>query len=278
MKDDLLVLNFSSNDISQIVTDNLIGRISISGVQRKISLVKSGDTFIPVDTAGEYILKPLDNNWDQLPENEKLCMDLASFFNLKVPENFLVRLAEGSIAYVVKRFDRNGLSKYPVEDFCQILDLSNKSKYSGSYEKIIKALEQYSSAPGLDKIMLFRSLIFNFLICNNDAHYKNYSLLNTGNGYRLSPFYDLVNTSLVLKNNNEEVALTMNGKRSNLRKEDMLSFAEYAEIPSKVIAIEFESIRSTRNKFIECISNSFLSKKNKDKFVEFYLSRYDRLI
>lgn len=277
MLNNMIQLSFSLKDLPEIAIQNIVGQLSISGVQRKISLVKKNDIFEATNTGGEYILKPADSVWDQVPENEHLCMSLAYDFNINVPENMLVKLADESRAYVVKRFDREKKVKFPVEDFCQVLNLSSVSKYSGSYENIVKGINLYSSAPGLDKIIFFRMLIFNFLICNNDAHYKNFSLIDIGKGYRLSPAYDLVNTFLILANPREEFALSLSGKKNGIKVDDFIQFSEYMDLPEKVVSIEFERISKTKDQFIKLINKSFLTDEKKKQFQALYSGRFSKL-
>ena len=269
-------LSFPLEDLPQVAIKNTVGQFSISGVQRKLSLVKKNGVFETTNTGGEYILKPADAIWDQVPENEHLCMSLADDFSINVPDNMLVKLADDSIAYVVRRFDREKKVKFPVEDFCQALNLSSTSKYSGSYENIVKGIDLYSSAPGLDKITFFRMLIYNFLICNNDAHYKNFSLLNTGNGYRLSPAYDLVNTFLILENPQDELALSLGGKKNGIKRADFMKLSEYMDLPEKVIIMELERVMKTKDQFMKRIHASYLSEEKKQRFLDLYLARFSR--
>lgn len=271
-------INFSLAEVST-QAQALVGHMSISGVQKKLSLKldSKANQLIIAPSGGEYILKPQLEQWSQVPQNEALSMQLASIYEIPTPPFCLIDLKDGSKAYLIKRFDRENNNKLAMEDFSQLLGISSEHKYDGSYEQIAKGIQQYSAAPGLDKIIFFRILVFNFLICNSDAHYKNFSLINYGHGYRLSPAYDLLNTKLIIPSDKDDVALAFNGKRTKLRPKDFAEFADRLELPPKVIAKELGRIVETRDIFLSTIEQSELSEAFKKKFANLYLERLRRM-
>ncbi|MBF0275878.1 MAG: HipA domain-containing protein, partial [Nitrospinae bacterium] len=227
---------------------------------------------VTTNVGGEYVLKPQIDGWKQVPENEELCMTLAELFSLSVAKHTLIPLKDETIAYITKRFDRRAKgTKIPLEDFQQLSEVQDK--YSGSYEKVGKLIQQFSSAPGLDIRIHFRFLLFNHLIANGDVHLKNMSLINEGNGYRFSPCYDLVNTRLIFPKEKEDMALLFSGKKKNVKKKSFLSFAKFFEIPEKVIDIEFERVLSTHERFLQEINASFLDGEMKETFLALYMQR-----
>ena len=148
-----------------------VGRISLSGVQPKASLVINDDNKLvkPAENErGTYILKPAPSSYALLdrkycPANEHLTMKLASqVYQIETAANSICFFRDGEAAYLCRRFDvgPNG-QKFSQEDFAII--------------------------------------VFNYLTLNDDAHLKNFSLINRGDGeYHLAPAYDLINTSLHL--------------------------------------------------------------------------------
>ena len=147
------VIRFSLPEIS-LKAQGLVGKLSISGVQPKLSVKfdkKSGE-LIPASEGGEYILKPQPQTFPHLPENEQCCMDIAQALGIHIPDHCLLPLTDGTLVYVVKRFDRQGLEKIHQEDFSQIL---GKDKYDGSVEQIGRSLKEISSVPGLDVQLFF---------------------------------------------------------------------------------------------------------------------------
>lgn len=128
--------------------------------------------------------------------------------------------------------DRSRGALRHMEDFCQILGKVTAQKYNGSMEQIGKAIRIHSDAPGLDAVRFFELGLFCFLTGNSDMHLKNFSLLeNDSGGWELFPAYDLVPVRLVLPEDPEELALTLNGKKNRLRRTDFLALAESLRLP-----------------------------------------------
>lgn len=220
----------------------MVGKMSISGVQPKLSVRladKDNEPHLEITgEGGQYILKPQVQAFANLPENEELCMTLAQDLGIDVPGHCLVRLKDKSLAYVVKRFDRQGRRKIHQEDFAQILE--KKDKYNGSVEEIGRKLKETSEVPGLDVQLFFERVVFNFLIGNGDAHMKNYSVIYNEEGLvRLAPAYDLVCSRIVIPEELNESALTVNGKKSRIKRNDMDLLADYFGIPQKIRFVKF---------------------------------------
>jgi serine/threonine-protein kinase HipA len=165
-----------------------------------------------------------------------------------------------------------GTVKIHQEEFFQILE--KKDKYQGSVEQIGKKLGEISAVPGLDVQLFFERVVFNFLIGNGDAHFKNFSVLyHEEGGLRLSPAYDLVASSLVIPNE-QDSALTVNGKKNNLTRGDFEGLADFLEIPARVRYERFEGKLGRIGKVVE---DSLMSGEFKEKLVQILASRYDRL-
>ncbi|HAM41870.1 MAG TPA: hypothetical protein DDX89_02075 [Candidatus Omnitrophica bacterium] len=251
----------------------MVGKMSISGVQPKLSLQlnKSQAELVPVVEGGEYILKPQIQQYPHVPENENCCMDIAMELEIEVPPHCLLPLTDKTLAYVVKRFDRVGKEKIHQENFYQILE--KKDKYAGSLEEIGKKLKDISAVPGLDVQLFFERVVLNFLIGNGDAHFQNYSITYQGDGVRLAPAYDLVCTKLVIPGE-EDSALTLHGKRNHLTRNDVDAFADTLEIPEKVRYQKFVGKLSRMKQLIEA---NRLPAAFRGKFTEIVDSRYHRL-
>jgi serine/threonine-protein kinase HipA len=187
------------------------GRMSISGIQTKISLVLKDGRLEMVDSGGRYILKPIPHGTFQrlnvLPINEHLTMQIArQVFDIEVAENALVAFADGEPAYLVRRFDvQPDGAKRLQEDFAQVGKRSEEThgknyKYDFSYEEIGDLIRQHVAACAVDLERYFTLVVFNYLVNNGDAHVKNFSLIRSEDTeeYRLTPAYDLLNTRLHL--------------------------------------------------------------------------------
>ncbi len=251
----------------------MVGKMSISGVQPKLSLQvnKPQAELVPVAEGGEYILKPQIQQYPHVPENENCCMDIATALEIDVPPHCLLPLKDGTLAYVVKRFDRIGREKIHQEHFSQILE--KKDKYAGSLEEIGKKLQDISAVPGLDGQWLFERVVLNFLIGNGDAHCQNYSITYTGEGIRLAPAYDLVCTKLVIPNE-EDSALALQGKRNHLTRNDFDAFADHLEIPARV---RYQKFVGTLSRMRQLVEASHLPGDFRERFIEILQSRHQRL-
>lgn len=259
----------------------LVGKMSISGVQPKLSmrLDKKERALVVAPSGGTYILKPSPEQWPNLAENEAFCMDLAGALSIEVPLHTLLPLADKKLVYIVRRFDRletnEGLIKVPVEDFAQLLEA--KDKYSGSAEQIGKFIVQHSDIPFIDTQKLFIRLMFYFLIGNGDAHLKNFSMVRLANGYRLAPAYDIVSSRLAIPNESEEMAITINSKKSKLAKKDFDSLAGHFEIGSKVYKKMIEKYVGLRAILKTQAARSSLDQPAQKRFITIFEERFERL-
>jgi len=268
----LPIVDFNLGDVSQ-EAQKLTGKLSISGVQPKLSvkLDKKQNILIPVTEGGEYILKPQTFTFPNIPENEQCCMDIAEELNIDIPPHCLITLKDESLAYVVKRFDREKDIKFHQENFAQILEQSDK--YKGSVEQIGKGLRRISSSPGYDIQLFFERVVLNFILGNGDAHLKNYSVSYREDNIRLTPAYDIVCSKLVIPDD-EDSAITVNGKKNNLQRKDFDTLAEYLNIPIKVRYENFEKKFDVMKKIIEI---SRIDKEKQRQFLEMLKERIHRL-
>ncbi len=269
----LPVIEFGLQDISR-EAQKVTGKLSISGVQPKLSvkLDRRNNSLISVPKGGEYILKPQTSAFSNIPENEQCCMDIAAEFKIDVPPHCLLRLNDGSWAYIIKRFDRDSGRKIHQEEFAQILALGDK--YKGSVEQIGRKLNDISSAPGYDKQLFFERVVFSFIIGNGDAHLKNYSIAHKDKEtIRLTPVYDIICSKLVIPDEDDS-ALTINGKKNKLKREDFDKLAEYLNVPIK---IRYETFEKKLNLMEAIIANSKIAREAQGKFVDIIKERLSRL-
>lgn len=252
-------------------------KMSVQGMQTKLSArlyVKAGE-FQLVDIKGQYILKPQSAHYPALPENEALTMSLAQLLGLEVPVHGLLYGEDNTLTYFVKRFDRMGHNKkVAVEDFAQLSLSSRQNKYQSSMEQVAKMVEHFCSVPQLELAKLFKLVLFNFLTGNEDAHLKNFSLITENNLVKLSPVYDLLNTTLA-GFDREQMALPLNKRKNNLRHKDFFEY--YANERLKLNDKIIQSISVLfQNKLPECIDLiecSFLPKALKVKYVDLLKQR-----
>lgn len=264
-----------------LMAEQLALKMSIQGVQPKLSckLNLKKHSFEIVDHMGTFILKPPHHLYEEIPQNEDLSMKLAALSGIEVPVTGLIYNKDQTLSYIIRRFDRGPKKmKYAVEDFSQLLGFNRDTKYQSSIEKIINVIEMYCTFPVIEKKKLFKLILFNFMIGNEDMHLKNYSLITKDDITQLSPAYDLINTSIAHKTL-EESALPLNGKKSNLKKHDFIDYLGIERL--KLPAHEIETILSDFKRLIplwyELISKSFISKSKQNDYIKIINNRQARL-
>ena len=279
-----------------------VGRISLSGVQPKVSLVVN-DKDLLVKSAenerGTYILKPAPASYALLerkycPANEHLTMQLASqVYQIETAANALCFFRDGEAAYLCRRFDvgSNG-KKYSQEDFASLAGLTNVNggsdfKYSNlSYEECAHIIRKYVKAAPVEILKFFRVVVFNYLTLNDDAHLKNFSLINRGDGeYHLAPAYDLINTSLHLSMSRIfaldkglfKEGMQLSDTRTVIRK-DFEEFGRRIGLSERLIKRELDIFSKEYSSAKQLIDNSFLSESLKHRYWLSYNYRRTTLI
>lgn len=252
-------------------------KMSIQGIQPKLSAVLNikDSTFEIVDANGQFIIKPQHYTFKELPQNEDLTMRLAGIVEIAVPLHGMIYSKDGTLSYFIKRFDRTGREKFPLEDFAQLSGKTRDTKYDSSMENVMSVIEKYCSFPQIEKEKLFRLTVFNFLTGNEDMHLKNFSLLTKDDLVALSPAYDLINTTIALGEAKEEIALPIKGKKNNLKKSDLIDYfaKNLMQLTEKTIDTALDAFFSAESKFTDLINKSFLSGEAKDKYHALFKKR-----
>ncbi len=258
------VLPYTKADIESLALEVVRSQVTITGVQPKLSVdLEKGNggekRFTIVGLWGEYILKPQTEQYPSLPENEDLTMHLAELARIKTVPHSLIRFQDGSLSYVTKRIDRDKKGgKIPMEDMCQLTEKLTEQKYKGSHEQIAKKIVEFSAYPMLDLINYFEVLLFCYLTGNADMHLKNFSLYKKVGESVLTPAYDLLSTKLVIPQDSEELALTLNGKKSKLKKADFNSLLKTMKVDDKAIENVYDKFRKAIPEWLVFIDSSFL--------------------
>jgi serine/threonine-protein kinase HipA len=154
-----------------------------------------------------------------------------------------------------------------MEDMCQLTEHLTERKYKSSYEQIAKAIRKYSAAPGLDLTKFWTIVMFSWVVGNSDMHLKNFSLYAPNEtDYILTPAYDLLNTLLVIPEDAEELALTLNGKKSRLTRHDFELAMLSSGLNEKVISNIFNRFKRITSQWESCIRSSFLPQHLQDTY------------
>lgn len=270
------VLPYSRDNINDLAKESVLNRIAVTGVQSKLSMdVNKGgkdepDRMTIVGLWGKYILKPKSDDFPWLPEVEDLTMHLAEIAKIAVVPHTLIRFSDGETTYLTRRIDRdNHGKKYLMEDFCQISERITADKYKSSYENIAKMIKHYSSAPMLDLVNFWEVVVFSWIVCNSDMHLKNFSLISKMPGnYVLSQAYDLLNVHLVYPKDIEELALTLDGRKKKINRQNFMRAMSLSGLEEKVIENIFNKFITVAPKWHDFIDISFLPVELKEAYKE----------
>ena len=256
---------YSIDELNRMAAKLVLSRMSVPGVQAKLSVhvergMNGADRMTLVGLDGNYILKLPSGMYPELPEVEHFAMMLARDCGIETADFGLVRLANGALAYVTRRMDREDGVKH-MEDMCQLTERRTERKYFGSYEQIAKCIGRYSSVPGQDIAAFFDELLFCYLIGNSDMHLKNFSLIREHDGeWHLSKAYDLVPVKTVMPADEDDLALTVNGKNRKLRLGDFRQAADSMRFTPVQFARSLKRVTSAvRAHLDEALARSFLS-------------------
>lgn len=290
------ILNYdspTSNENTDLLFTENRKRMSISGVQEKFSVLLEKNTLrlVQDNEQGQYILKPIPNvgkNTDQMPANEHLTMQIAKqVFKIETAENALIFFNNGAPAYITKRFDtKEGASKWAQEDFASLAERTPQThgedfKYLGSYLELFSILKKYAPAYIIESIKLFKLILFNYLFSNGDAHFKNFSLIETPLGdFKLSPAYDLLNSRIHIEDNDfalEQGLLPPQLAQGKIKTQFYI-LGEQAGISKKQLDKVFQNLTSNQDKVLTLINASFLSQKLKRNYTQAYQTRLKKLL
>ena len=276
-------IDFDLNELDELAKQIIIKSKAVTGVQPKLSVNIDKQKNVPsrltiVGLHGDYILKPPSDQFKELPENEDLTMHLAESVGIRTAIHGLIRLKSGELAYITKRFDRNKGEKIAVEDFCQLSENLTEHKYRGSIEKIGMINQAFTTNKGFEAQRLFELVLFCYLTGNADMHLKNFSLLENALGeYELAPAYDLINTKIVMPEDKEESALTINGKRSKLNRNDFQVLATSLKVSDKALQSIYNRFEAIFPTWISCVNQSFLSKHSQEEYIDLLNKRHVKL-
>lgn len=266
-----------------LATEATNNGFTVPGVQKKLSLHLVSDSRKPrltlVNCPTGYILKPQVAEFEALPESEHLVMTMADTAGISTVPHALIMGSNG-LAYITKRVDRiisdEKVEMLAMEDFCQLDLRLTEDKYRGSYERCAKLIKEYSSRVGIDIAEFFIRIVFCFIVGNSDMHLKNFSLMETAEGsgeYILSPAYDLLPVNANMPADKEEFALTMNGKKMNIRKGDFLKFADSCSISRSTAEKIIKSLIKLTPKWLAMCDESSLSDELKGKIKQIIIER-----
>ncbi len=282
----------ASSDVTDELFDENRKRMSISGVQEKFSVLldKNKLRLTNLGEQGQYILKPKPNtgkNPENMPANEHLTMQIArQVFNLETAENALIFFNNGEPAYITKRFDvKDDGTKRAQEDFASLAQRTPQThgedyKYLGNYAELFELLKKYVPAYDVEAPKLLKLILFNYLFSNGDAHFKNFSLIQTELGdFKMSPAYDLLNSRIHIGDKDfalEEGLLPPALAKGKVHEQFYL-LADLSNVNPKISDGVFSQLSSGKDEVLRLIGQSYLSDKLKNNYEQAYLTRLKKL-
>ena len=274
-------LDYSRDDMDALARQIIQSQTTLTGVQPKLSLHldkhRNSQKLTIVGLWGDFIFKPQTERFTLLPENEDLTMHLAQLAKIKVVPHSLIRMKDGSLGYITRRIDRtNDGGKIAMEDMCQLTERQTEHKYKSSYEQIAKAIKKYSTHPQMDVTDFLEVVYFSWLTGNNDMHLKNFSLYQPSSDVRLAPAYDMLNVAIANPADDEELALTLNGKRKEIKDSDFEKTFETCGIPAKVFSNLKKKYIKLFPTFCGFIDSSFLDGQAKENYKALLSKRLGR--
>ena len=278
----LPILNYTTEQLDQLALQIIQDQTSLTGVQPKLSLHlndhEGSKRLTIVGLWGGYICKPQTSLYELMPEVEDLTMHLAEVARIAVVPHTLMRMADNTLCYLTRRIDRTPTGeKIAMEDMCQLTERQTEHKYKSSYERIGKTILKYASLPKMDVINFFELVLFSWLTGNNDMHLKNFSLYEIADKIRLTPAYDLLNVVIINPKDDEELALTLNGRKKKLQKEDFIKSAATLGIETVIIERLINKYIKLLPKFEVVIQSSFISASLKERYIDLLRERLRKL-
>ena len=260
-------IELTEKAIQELANQTVNKGFTVPGVQKKMSLhLTSGkdSRLTLVNYPTEFILKPQTEEYSNLPEYEQMTMLMAEAVGIHVVPHGLIKV-DDRFAYITKRIDRHIIrgkaDLLAMEDFCQLAGRQTVDKYKGSYEICGKIIKKYSSYVGFDLSEFFLRIVFSFVIGNSDMHLKNFSLIEEGPGsriFKLSAAYDMLPVNVILPTDKEQTALTVHGKKRNIRRKDFMILADSCGISEKAAGNLIESVLRKKEKLDQICRQSQL--------------------
>ena len=273
-KDEAPRLAYTREELDSLARLVVASRTTVTGVQAKLSLDLAHDAegnpsrLTIVGLMGRYILKPQTEQFERLPELEDLTMHLAELAKIATVPHCLIRFEDGELNYITRRIDRTADGrKLKMEDMCQVAGRLTEQKYQGSYEMIAAAIRKHSTAPVLDLVNFWEQVVFAWIVGNADMHLKNFSLYCPQEGrYQLTPTYDQISTAIAMPEDTEELALSLNGWKKKLMREDFVTAMLNSGMKEKAVRNVFQKFIKSEEVWFACIDESFVTEEMKSRY------------
>jgi serine/threonine-protein kinase HipA len=237
----------------------ITSRASLSGVQPKLAIIERGGQYFParIGELSTHIAKFPSSDHDDLITNEYLTMQA---FKALLPDDDIVDLSIGEVigvtepALIIKRFDRKDGDRLHFEEFNQLLNKKSTQKYNGSYKDMSEFILQTKGCLPIENYRLYARIITGLILGNTDMHFKNFAMLHTPTGLRLTPSYDQVAAFIYRY---KTVALSMNGSSelllARVKPKNIIALAHDFQLSDAVVGMLMKQLNRNREKAKESI-------------------------
>ena len=203
---------------------------AVIAINRQTGEIRSGQVLQP-DGFTYYLLKFAESKYYPLTKVEMVYADMAHDVGISMMPSELIEI-DGESHFLTERYDRKGQQKI------HTLSLAAMNPEATSYEQLMEVCIKLG-LPYKEREETFRRAIFNMLTCNVDAHIRNFEfMMEQGGDWHITPAFDLTFSCFNPHNKLDEYHyLSMNGKRTAVTRDDMLSFAHLSNIdkPDSII-------------------------------------------
>lgn len=241
----------------------MAGRASLSGIQPKLALIERDGKLRPArtDELSTHIAKFASPRHDDLPANEYLT---TKALKALLPDDNIVDLRIGRIdgfkdpALIIKRFDRTSDGqRIHFEEFNQLLAYPSEAKYEGSHKSMADFIGQTPGCLPAEIYRLYLRILAGLLLGNTDMHLKNFAMLYTEAGLRLTPAYDAVAAALYGYNT---IALSISGSShiplGDLKARSLIHLGEEFGLPAPAIAMATGHLEKRKEAAQDAIAES----------------------
>jgi serine/threonine-protein kinase HipA len=203
---------------------------AVIAINRETGEIRSGQVMLP-EGFTYYLLKFAESKYYPLTTVEMVYADMAREAGITMMPSELIEI-DGERHFLTERYDRRGQHKV------HTLSLAAMNPEATSYEQLMEVCIRLG-LPYKEREETYRRAIFNILTCNVDAHIRNFEFMMEPSGqWHITPAFDLTFSCFNPNNKLDEYHyLSMNGKRTAISHDDMISFARMSNIdkPDSII-------------------------------------------
>nr|WP_275690568.1 HipA domain-containing protein [Luteibacter jiangsuensis] len=193
------------------------------------------------DKAGQLWLAKFPSNDDRVDVGlwEFLTYQLSLDAGIDMPEARLMRLSDRGHTYAVQRFDRTPNSRRMFSSAMTQLDATESEGHS--YLELVQIIETCGTSTQIarDLEQLFRRVLFNILIGNRDDHLRNHGFMRAGDGWQLSPAFDVNPNS-----DKDHHVLAIDDRDPSPDSSLLLATADYYRLPKKAVGAVADQVRA----------------------------------